>query len=325
MDGNKKLSPRKKKSIVIAHDGKKISKLVEEKGKGSDKQKIIEILGYSNNSKNAYKRIICEEAPLGIDSLCKLADLLEVAMVELLKDEYKARIVKKIEKKIETVRLINFNNRDDLNKFLYEEEKHYEGRIGIFNSFPSMIYYPDDGQWRCERYHYMAKKSLTNKEYYPIRSLLNFVFSDFYFHNFSKEDKIKVINNFIDAHKRFTNQAYIVADVEGFTCSPFWADCEILGNDYIIITAPYYQNAIFTIKSVGVVEELKPVIDEIKENIIDIHKIIKMLKILLSCIDKEKSIIDFLVELKYKDSTFFKLINTVLSEKLKNEVQERTI
>ena len=302
---------RRKKSIRVVHDGDKIKKLLEVKG--FTKKNLTDRLGYSKNSINAYNSVIKEISPIGVHGLSIVADLLDVEIFDILKDEYKTRI--------SSVKLIEFTSHSELNEFLHNEEKKNKGRIAIFNSFPGMIYYPEDGRARRDRYDFLTRSSSINTEYYPIGSLLNFGFS--HFPIFSDEDKIKAIKNFIDAHdKRISNHVYIIANADKFTYSPFAADCEILGDDYLLITAPFYQNAIFSIRSVEVVGRIKHTIEEQRENIIYSTKTLKMLRILSDCMEKENNIIDFMVKLKKEKSAFFKIIINVLSDKLKAKVQE---
>lgn len=300
---------RQNSKIDAVHDGKKIKKIVDEKGfKPID---VITAIGYAKGNKNAYTRLTDGDSALGVRGLSNLAEFLGLDVFDLLQDEYK--------NKIANASLVRFSNTSELNRFLYSYEQEYKGRTAVFNSFPSLLYYADLDQARLARYGYLTKHGINNHEYYPLRSILNFGFSEFSI--FSKDQKIKILREFIGSFDLSANfRVFVVVDGDDFIYSPFASDCEILGNEVLIISAPFYQNSLLVIKSANTVDDILDSMFCNRERIMDENRVKKMLMILLQCLEKGADLMHFITALKQNQSRFYEYVMNVVSDDIKKQL-----
>jgi len=300
---------RHNSTIVAVHNGKKINEIVSEKR--INPRDVAVTIGYSKGNKNAYNRLIDGESALGLRGLSELAELLGVDVFDILQDEYK--------KKVANVRLVQCSNASDVNKFLHDYEKQYGGRTAIFNSFPSLLYYADNDQARCARHGYLIKRGVKNHEYYPLRSVLRFGFSEFSV--FSISQKIKILNEFIGSFGSSKDfRVFVVVDDDGFMYSPFASDCEILGEEVLIISAPFYQNSLIVIKSSNTIEDILENMSSNPQRIMDENRVEKMLSILLRCLEDGACLPDFVLALKEEKSKFYRHVVNVLSDDMKKKL-----
>lgn len=303
--------PKKNNSVKKdTYDGSEIDRLVSLND--IDKDLVSKTLGYGEGSKNAYSRLIQQKAPIGLHGLLNLADLLGVEIFDILQSKYKAKIA--------SVKLHRFKNRSELSKFYYELEKAYGGRTALLNSFPSMLYNPEedsvDSDVQNARYEFlMCNDHIKNQEYYPIRSVLNFGFSDFS-SILLKKQKIHVLNQFISAYENASDDKKVVVFTDDaqqkLVCSQFAADCEILGDELLVITAPFYSNAVITIKSTRLVKDLRADFAKSSKRKMKDERVIKMLKILLEVMEKDGSVHDYVRLLKEKESSFYEPVLLML-------------
>ncbi|TPQ25824.1 hypothetical protein C2U68_14075 [Methylomonas koyamae] len=142
---------------------------------------VLSKLGYRplNTNPNGFSRFIKGQSAIGLNGLLELEDLLDVDMQDIVKKEYA--------EKFSSFKLKHFEDECNLNAFLFDYEERHGGRYAVLNSFPSMIYYPNDDPNRKKRFDLLNKNGIDNKEYYPLRAILEFAFGNF--SKFSKNRK----------------------------------------------------------------------------------------------------------------------------------------
>lgn len=176
-------------------------------GKSLEPKDIGRLLGVS---KSTYLRIENKVKPdiqnkhhtfHYVEKFFKLAEILNIDPVDIVKPDCTFR------KSLFTVSLLKFENLNDCNKHLFDYEEKY-GRLIVFNTFPSTIYYLDNVEYSRKRYDFLGRTSLNefeeinirNIEYYTITSLLEFAINPF--GRFGSEEKVGILTKMIDSFSR---------------------------------------------------------------------------------------------------------------------------
>ena len=298
------------------YDGDKIDALARKKG--VDKKSIAESAGYAEGSVNTYSRLIHEQLPLGLYELSSIAQRLQEDVTDIVKAEYLDMI--------SSVSLAKFKDANELHKFFLDYETTHNGRVLICNSFPSRIYYANDSSERLNRYNFLNGIKPLNYEYYHLRAVLNFGFSDFSV--LTKEEKLGALREFIKTHgkeRSAKSRCFIITDGDGFIYSEFAAGCEILADKILLIEAPFYENAIIIIKSSALTKEILEDVNTKSANIISEAETVKMLEILHDCMSRNESLVHFAVKLKSENSPFHEAVSLVVSSNIiKDEIIKKS-
>jgi hypothetical protein len=304
------------------YSGERIDRFVNEEKNFTErsrlKRKIVESLGYKYNDdkakykySSAYSRIKKSETFLGISGLTKVAKELNIDWFDILDDKYQDMI--------STIEIISFNNANNLNDHLYKiEKKHDFGRIGIFNKFPSLIYYPNNVEEREKRYIYLTESANKNDEYYSLRSILEFGFSPF--SEFYIKDRVNILNNVINAHGATTHTVNIIDNTK-VSYSRTSTECEIVGKDHILMQSPYYTNSLLSIRSRSLVRSLKYKLGNEKgignhmDGIHSHQRTMKFIRIMRDVINEGGDALKFISALQSEESALANSVESLFSQK----------
>lgn len=114
---------------------------------------------------------------------------------------------KKIQEEHGSVQYIPFTNIDEINQMLIDFERN--GRIVVFNSFPSSIFFSAQAGLDTIRKD-LNKKDLPQHEFYTIESFLGFAFASIRRDKTNMEAKKKILQTMIDTFKTTNSQKELI-------------------------------------------------------------------------------------------------------------------
>lgn len=264
----------------------------------------MKALNYSEGSVNAYTKVITNGTGLGLQGLITLSCELECGIFDIVKDEYKNYVPK--------IDFLQFEDEKALNIYIHQQEIVHKGRTTILRRFPDSIYCGEN----IDRYNYLTQCA-TNYEIYTLIAILEFAFSPFSL--VTKEEKIQQLDCIINGRNSIKNHIYVMDDR---IFSQWSAECELLGDELLIIIAPLHKHAIFVIKSPELVKKMNAIVDN-KDNLHFEKRTLKLLHILRNSINDDDGLIEFTLSLQQKKSYFYKPTLAFLSPALKAQVLEK--
>ena len=290
------------------HDGEKIKRLREEKSwtqeKAADHLRI---------STSTVKRIENNKTRLDIVEITAWANFLDVDIRDLLKDAHKDLVP--------TIQLKTFASETRLDSFLLGLENQGRGRIGIFNTFPSLVYQPSECAARTKRREQLTHNK-DNIDYYPLTAVLNFGFS--VCSAFSKDQKIHILDQIIAAFSAkdgtLRNQLNLVNTASyGY---PWEApDCEIIQDtDYLLMTAPIHKHSVIVIRSTELVKTIGEKIIRRNEHVLYTARSVRLLEILKQCLEQDLPIDEFVELLRQNKSKLAEMVVNNLRPSLRERI-----
>ena len=240
-----------------------------------------------------------------VEIFFKLAEKFNFDPIDIVKPDCPFR------KKLFSVSLKMFKNEEDFNKHLLEYDLKY-GRLAVFNTFPSSIYYLVDVKSSQERYKFLGNASLSdfsklkirNTEYYPITSVLEFALNPF--HRFKLEEKGKILNKMIDSfsrdllgHERRILRIFDPDEKDYYHDAP---TCTILRNiNTGLMPSPTDKNHLLILKSDELIEKMVNYGDLDTKTAIDTTECVDLLEI-IKCYILDQNIGSFLKRLNEETS-----------------------
>ena len=278
------------KTRYFAHDADKIERLRIDNGWSA--KEAAHQFGYTLST---YNRIECKKSNLDVHQFLELAKGFGVDARDLLKDE--------LMDEFPGARLDIFETDEQFNEFLFELEAY--GRIGIFNTFPSVIYCLNGNLSREKRLNRLSSYDTKNIEFYPITAVLNFCFS--LCSPYSREGKIAILGKII---QMFSEEGHVYNQLNfintaGFNFPREAPECEIINDvseskaDTLLIVAPFYKYSVIMIRSFEIVKKIKKVIKR-DDKILYTPLSVNLLRHLKECIQEELTIEQFLTRLNDK-------------------------
>lgn len=255
-----------------------------------------------------------------VEIFFKLAEKFNFEPIEIVKPDCSFR------KKLFSVTLKRFKSEEDFNKYLLDYDLKY-GRLTIFNTFPSSIYYLLDVQSSLERYAFLGKAGIekfinldisnpldiSNTEYYPITAVLEFALNSF--HRFQLEEKLQILEKMIESfwrdllgHNRRVLKIFDPDAIDYYHDAP---TCTVIREiSTVLMPSPTDKNHLLVIKS-----------DELIEKMMEYEKLTTQTHIdTTECVDLLRIIKSYLTEGNRNVDYFLNQLSKVASERLETMV-----
>ncbi len=308
-------------TVII--DGEKVEKKRKEKLEKASKNeaknyaqiKIAEAMGVSEST---YRKIVNGNNTSALDkhigNFVKLANKLDISLIELIKDDYKFK------DKFFHIQLKDLKNEDAFNSYLYNLEEQY-GRFTVFNTFPSSIYYRDKVPNSRKRYELISnfnhEKTLSNREYYPINEVLSFGFN--FCNRFTKNEKISILNKMINIFFRDKNangnenkhlKIFNPETINYYHDSP--TSSVFVEINTVLIPSPTNKYELCIIESQEVTKDIREYLNH-KPQMLGTQDSVKILKALKDCLEQDGEIITFINNLANLESKLVPSVTNSLS------------
>lgn len=210
---------------------------------------------------------------------------------------------------LSSVNLMKFETEDEFNDKLYQFEKAY-GRSTVFNAFPSTIYYRD-GNSSLSRYELLTNKPKKNFEFYPISEVLDFSFNSSFdaYSYFSVEEKVAIFDKIIASFSRNEgNKGHQLKHIHIFDHNviEYFHDAPTctyhIDIDTVLMPSPTHKNTLLVIKSPSLVNDLDDYMMKSEEKMLGTMQSVKLLQVIRSSLAKNKTVDEFIFELKRKST-----------------------